>query len=264
MAGLVEVRRDAGVATVLMNRGPVNAIAPDLLTELGAVFTELGADVSVRCIVLASAIPRYFMAGADLGVLAGGGMTGDATDLEAAWSELMGHFTTIERVPKPVIAAVSGHALGGGCEMALCADVRIMIDDSRSTIGLTETTLGIIPGAGGTQRLPRVVGMARARRMIIEGTRLTAPEARAIGLVDEIAAPEEFEGVVDQLAQRYATLATRAVGLAKLAVLDGLDLPLAEGLRAETRAFTEVIRTTDAAEGIGAFLGKRPPQFTGS
>jgi enoyl-CoA hydratase len=262
MAELVDIQRHDGVATVLMNRPPVNAIAPDLLIAIGAAFTELGADDSVRCVVLASAIPRYFMAGADLGVLAGGGMTGEG-DLEQAWAALTAHFTTVERVAKPVIAAVSGHALGGGCELALCADVRVMIDDSRSTIGLTETSLGILPGAGGTQRLPRVVGMARARRMIIEGSRLTAPEALAIGLVDEIATSEDFEDAVRALAERYAGLATRAVGLAKLAVLDGLDLPLREGLKLETKAFAEVIGTADAAEGIGAFLGKRPPQFTG-
>jgi enoyl-CoA hydratase/carnithine racemase len=246
-----------------MHRAPVNAIAPDLLTEIGAAFTELGSDESVRCIVLTSAIPRYFMAGADLGVLAQGGMTGDAASIEGAWRALTAHFTTVERVPKPVIAAIQGHALGGGCEMALCADVRVMIDDGRSTIGLTETSLGILPGAGGTQRLPRVVGMARARRMIIESTRLTAPPAMAIGLVDEVASPEDFEITVRSLAERYAAMATRAIGLAKLALLDGLDLPLTDGLRIEARAFAEVIATADAAEGIGAFLGKRPPQFTG-
>src|SRR4029077_5579082 len=140
------------------------------------------------------AIERYFMAGADLK------MMGDRQpDGDAAWKSaenLAFRFSVVERVPKPVIAAIQGHALGGGCELALCADYRYMIDDGRSTIGLTETTLGLIPGAGGPQRLPRLVGKGRGLQMIIEGTRLRAPDALQIGLVDAAIAPAEFAAAV--------------------------------------------------------------------
>src|SRR5579864_8013558 len=175
---LVTVTRDGGVATVVLNRPPVNAIAPDLLQRLDAVFTELGDDSAVRAIVVTSAIPRYFMAGADIKMMASSTPRGGEDALRTS------PFAIVERTFKPVIAAINGHALGGGCELALCCDYRFMLDDGHSTIGLTETSLGIIPGAGGTQRLPRLVGRARGLQMIFEGARLRAPEALRIGLVD--------------------------------------------------------------------------------
>lgn len=257
----VTVERSGAVATVVMNRLPVNAIAPDLIHQVADAFTELGADPEVRCIVLTSAIPRYFMAGADLK------MMGDRQpDGESAWKSaenLAFRFGVVERVPKPVIAAIQGHALGGGCELALCADYRFMVDDGRSTIGLTETTLGLIPGAGGTQRLPRLVGKGTALRMIIEGTRLRAPDALRIGLVDAALPPADFDEAVRTKAEQLAAMATRAVGAAKVALLEGLDTSVEEGLRLEQKGFLEVLASSDVVEGVGAFLEKRPPRFTG-
>jgi enoyl-CoA hydratase/carnithine racemase len=255
----VGVERDGAVAVVRMNRPKANAMSPDFVTAIADAVEALGEDRSVRCIVLASAIERFFMAGADIGMMAGGGMeigSGDGpTFLE--------RFSVPERVPKPVIAAISGHALGGGCELALCCDYRYMVDDGRSTIGLTETSLGILPGAGGTQRLPRLVGRARGLQMILEATRLRAPEALAIGLVDASIPPDAFEAAVMDRARSLASLATRALGCAKRAVIEGLDRPIADGLRAEMRAFLEVFQTADAAEGLQAFLQKRPAEFKG-
>jgi len=255
---LVTVARDGGVATVTMNRPPVNAIAPDLLQQFDAVFTELGADSSVRVVVVTSAIPRYFMAGADIKMMASSTPSGGEDALRTS------PFAIVERTLKPVIAAVSGHALGGGCELALCCDYRIMLDDGRSSIGLTETSLGLIPGAGGTQRLPRLVGRARGLQMIFEGTRLTAPDALRIGLVDAAASPDDFATAVAAKAQALAKMATRALGNAKRAVLEGYELPLADGLRLERELFFESARTADAAEGLGAFIEKRPANFTGA
>src|SRR5215467_1507327 len=143
---LITITRDGGIATVTMNRPPVNAIAPDLLEQFDAALTELGGDAQARVIVVASAIPRYFMAGADIKMMASSTPRGGENALRNS------PFAIVERTPKPVIAAISGHALGGGCELALCCDYRFMVDDGRSTIGLTETSLGLIPGAGGTQR----------------------------------------------------------------------------------------------------------------
>jgi enoyl-CoA hydratase len=253
---MVSIERDGGVAVVRMNRPKANAISPDFVNAIADAVEALGEDSSVRCIVLASAIERFFMAGADIGMMAGGGMSLDGPGF-------LERFSLPERVAKPVIAAISGHALGGGCELALCCDYRLMVDDGRSTIGLTETSLGILPGAGGTQRLPRLVGRGRGLQMILEASRLRAPEALAIGLVDAAVPPEGFEAAVLEKARSLASMATRALGLAKRAVLEGLDRPLEEGLRAEMRAFLEAFSTADAAEGMQAFLGKRPAEFRG-
>jgi enoyl-CoA hydratase len=254
---LISVQREGGIATLVINRPPVNAIAPDLLSDFDAAMTELAADTAVRVIVVTSAIPRYFMAGADIKMMASSTPGGGEDALRTS------PFAIVERTPKPVIAAVNGHALGGGCELALCCDYRLMLDDGRSTIGLTETSLGIIPGAGGTQRLPRLVGRARGLQMIFEGRRLTAPDALGIGLVDAALAPDDFATAVQAKATALAGMATRALGYAKRAVLEGLEMPLSEGLRLERELFFEVVTTPDAAEGLGAFIEKRPANFTG-
>lgn len=263
---MVTVEREGAVGVVRMNRPKANAISPAFVHRIADAVEELGADGSVRCIVLASALERFFMAGADIGMMAGGELGPGAGPEERPFEErpFMERFSTPERVPKPVIAAISGHALGGGLELALCCDYRLMVDDGRSTIGLTETSLGIIPGAGGTQRLPRLVGRARGLQMILEASRLRAPEALAMGLVDAALPPEGFEAAVLDRARALAGMATRALGLAKRAVLEGLDTTLEEGLRIEQRAFVEVFQTADAAEGLQAFLAKRPAEFSGA
>jgi len=245
-----------------MNRPPVNAIAPDMLRAMADTVTALGDDSDVRVIVVRSALPRYFMAGADLTLLAQGGMAGDG-DPMTGWAEFVGHFSAVERTPKPVVAAIEGHALGGGCEMALCCDYRIMVDDGHSLIGQSETSLGLIPGAGGTQRLPRLVGYNRALHMILEATRLLAPDAQAMGLVDATATPDGFEAALGELTGRLATMATHSLGLAKRAIQTGYDAGLEAGLIAERTAFFEAIATADAAEGLAAFFGKRPAVFGG-
>jgi len=255
---LITVSHDGGIATVSMNRPPVNAIAPDLLEQFDAAFTELGGDSTVRAIVVTSAIPRYFMAGADIKMMASSRPRGGEDALRNS------PFSIVERTAKPVIAAVNGHALGGGCELALCCDYRFMLDDGHSTIGLTETSLGIIPGAGGTQRLPRLVGRARGLQMIFEGARLRAPEALQIGLVDVALPAGDFEAAVQAKAFALSKMATRALGYAKRAVLEGTETDLAAGLRLERELFFEVVTTPDAAEGLGAFVAKRPADFTGA
>jgi enoyl-CoA hydratase len=257
----VSVERDGGVATVVMNRPPANAMTPDFVGAICDAVAELGADADVRVIVLRSALERFFMAGADLGNMAARVGSTDAGSRQVG--VLSRRISVVERVPKPTIAAINGHALGGGCEIALCCDYRLMVDDGRATIGLTETALGLLPGAGGTQRLPRLVGRGAALKMIIEGRRLKAPEALAIGLVDAAVAPDDLDAAVAAKAAQLAGLATRAVGLAKLALLEGLDTTLDEGLALESKAFAEVLDTEDIKEGVGAFLEKRTPSFRG-
>ncbi|HKV89152.1 MAG TPA: enoyl-CoA hydratase/isomerase family protein [Candidatus Dormibacteraeota bacterium] len=266
MGELVDVERDGGIARVVMHRKGNNSIAQDLMEELASAFNELGADPSVRVLVLASAYEKYFSVGADLTSLAGmDRSSSDARHQIAAFMRTMNeHFSTVERCPKPVIAAISGHALGGGSELTLCCDLRVMVDDGRSKIGQTESSLGIIPGAGGTQRLPRLIGQARAKRYMIESTRLSAREADAVGWVDRAAAPDDFQGAVDELAGRLARSATFAIAMIKDAVRRGGELPLEQGLGLESENFARAALSNDAAIGILSFLSKQEPEFTGS
>jgi enoyl-CoA hydratase/carnithine racemase len=265
MGECVDVKRDGAIARVVMHRKGNNAIAEDLMQELAAAFTELGDDPSVRVIVLASEYEKYFSVGADLTMLGSIDRGApDAADQMAAFMKRMnGHFSAVERCPKPVIAAINGHALGGGSELALCCDFRIMVEDGRSKIGQTESSLGIIPGAGGTQRLPRLIGKARALRYIIESSRLSAKEAETVGWVDQAVAPDEFAAAVDKRAAKLAKAATFAIAMIKDAVRRGYDLPLDEALEIEAGNFARAALSDDAAIGIMSFLAKQEPEYTG-
>ena len=266
MGETLDVRRAGGVASVVMHRKGNNSIAADLVGELRAAFAELSRDASVRVVVLQSEYEKYFSVGADLGEM--GAIDRDAPDAEDRITETMlnlgSGFAEIERCPKPVIAAINGHALGGGCELALCCDYRIMVEDGRSRIGQTETALGIIPGAGGTLRLPRLIGKARALPLILESTRLSAREAEEIALVSRAVAPEELQSAVDELAGRLAKAATVAVGMAKDSVNRGLDVPMEQAMEIEARNFARASLSQDAVIGVMSFLAKQEPEFTGS
>jgi enoyl-CoA hydratase/carnithine racemase len=265
MGECVDVKREGAIATVVMHRKGNNGIAADLMEELSAAFKELGADDSVRVVILASEYERYFCVGADLTTM--GGIDRDAPGAEDAIAkmtlELQRGFNDIEACPKPVIARINGHALGGGCELTLCCDYRVMVEDGRSRIGQSESALGIIPGAGGTQRLPRLIGKAKALPMLLESIRLSAAEAEAVGLVNRAVAPEELDAVVRELAARLAKAATLALGLIKDAVNRGLEVPLEQGLEIEARNFAKVTLSQDAVIGIVSFLSKETPEFTG-
>jgi enoyl-CoA hydratase len=266
MGECVDVKRDGPIARVVMHRKGLNAIASDLMEELGAAFTELGEDPEVRVVLLTSEYEKYFSVGADLTVLGTIDRSApNAADQIASFMKRMNeHYNAIERCPKPVIAAINGHAQGGGSELALCCDFRIMVEDGRSRIGQTESSLGIIPGAGGTQRLPRLIGKAKALRYIIESTRLSAGEAEAVGWVDQAVTPDEFAAAVDQKAAKLAKAATFAIAMIKDAVRRGYDLPLNEALEIEARNFARAALSVDAAIGIMSFLSKQEPEFTGS
>ena len=266
MSELIDVRREGAIARVVMHRKGNNAIAEDLMAELAAAFDELGKDPATRVIVLASEYEKYFSVGADLTSMMGiDREAADAADQVALFMRRMnGHFAAIERCPKPVIAAINGHALGGGSELTLCCDFRIMVEDGRSRIGQTESSLGIIPGAGGTQRLPRLIGVARAKRYLIESTRLSAKDAEAAGWVDRAVAPDEFQAAVDELAGSLARAATFAIAMIKDAIRRGYDVGVDEGIEIEAENFARAALTTDAAIGIMSFLSKQEPEFTGS
>lgn len=266
MGETVDVRKDGRRATVVMHRAGNNSIGQDLLDELEAAFNDLAADGEVRVVVLASEYEKYFSVGADLMSL-GGSIDRSDAGAERQYAEMGGRlnaaFFAIETCPKPVIARINGHALGGGCELSLCCDYRVMADDGRSLIGQTEVNLGIIPGAGGTQRLPRLVGWAKAVPMLLEGTRLNAKEAEAIGLVSRAVAPEQLDAAVDELAAKFEGAATYAIALIKDSLRRGAALPVADGVRVESENFAKAVLSEDAVAGIVAFLQKQPPEFKG-
>jgi enoyl-CoA hydratase len=265
MGECVDVQRDGAVATVVMHRKGNNGIAADLVEELSAAFKEVGEDPSVRVVILASEYEKYFSVGADLTAM--GDIDRDAPDAEDRITEftlkLQKGFNDIAACPKPVIARINGHALGGGCELTLCCDYRVMVEDGRSKIGQSESALGIIPGAGGTQRLPRLIGKAKALPMLLESTRLSAAQAAAIGLVNRAVAPEELDAAVAELADRLARAATLALGLIKDSVNRGLEVELEKGLEIEARNFARATLSQDAVIGIMSFLSKQDPEFKG-
>ncbi|MBO0683332.1 MAG: enoyl-CoA hydratase/isomerase family protein [Candidatus Dormibacteraeota bacterium] len=265
MGEFVDVLRQGPVARVVMHRNGNNAMAAELTEELQAAFQELGADQGCRVVVLQSEYERYFSVGADLTQM--GGMDRTASDAEEQILGMMRRATSgydaIAACPKPVIARINGHALGGGCELALCCDYRVMVEDGRSRIGQTESSLGIIPGAGGTQRLVRLLGRARALPLMYESVRLSAREAEAIGLVNRAVAPEDLDPAVDELAGRLARAATFAIAMIKDAVNRGQDLPIDQGLGIEARNFARTALSEDAVIGIMAFFQKQEPEFRG-
>ncbi|POX42922.1 enoyl-CoA hydratase [Streptomyces sp. Ru73] len=254
-ASVLDVTRDGAVATIRIDRPKANAVDPAMIEEFLGVLPPLVDDPSVRCLVI-TGTGRFFVAGADIAVMR------DLSDGNQAkmrrWIDVQ---RLLERAPKPVVAAMNGHALGGGAELSLACDLRILSADA--SFGFPEIALGLFPGAGGSQRLPRLVGPHLAKRLMIEGERLDAARARELGLVDVVAEAADFPAVVAERARRLAAQPTAAIGLLKRVVDDGCVLPIEEALRQEEKGVGELTRTADAAEGLQAFLDKRSPVFTG-
>jgi enoyl-CoA hydratase len=248
------IERDGEVATLVLANGPANTVDPDLIERLIEGLPEVVDDPSVRCLVVRGT-GRIFVGGADIRVM---------RRLDPETYRAMRRWIVVQEIfelaPKPVIAALNGHTLGGGAELALACDLRIL--HAKATFGFPESRLGIFPGAGGSQRLPRLVGPHRAKRLMIDGSRLSADEALDHGLVDLVAG-DDFDAIVSREAQRLAALPTATIGLIKRAVAEGLDLPLAQALELEGRYVHDNLDLADAAEGLQAFLDKREPRFTG-
>lgn len=246
------------VATITIDRADVaNCLSRTTLDELAAAVTTVRDDPGVRAAIVTGAGEKAFCAGADLKER--GGMTDEG--VREYIRTIRDVITAIERLPCPVIAAINGVALGGGCEIALACDIRVMSEAAQ--IGLTETSLGIIPGGGGTQRLPRLVGRGRALELILTARRVEATEAVRIGLVHETAAPGEVRARAGAVADRIAANAPLAIRAAKEAVLRGADLPLDEALALETVQYERTLATKDRVEGFTAFREKRAPIYRG-
>jgi enoyl-CoA hydratase len=250
---------DGGVATVTVNRpDKLNALNAATIAELDRCFSELGADAAVRVVVLTGAGEKAFVAGADIGEMAD--MTSPEAQLLAARGQAL--LDRIENLGKPVIAAVNGFALGGGCEIAMACTFRYASDTAK--LGLPETGLGLIPGFGGTQRLPRLVGRGRALEMILLGNMVTAVDAMAIGLVNKVYPQGELADAVRIVAETLAGKSAFTTRIALKAVGEGLEMTQAGGCRLEAALFGVCGSSHDAKEGCAAFLAKRKPDFRDS
>lgn len=247
-----------GVATIRLDRPPMNALNAQMQDELAAAAREVGERRDVAAAVIYGG-EKVFAAGADVKEMAA--MT--HAEMAARSDDLQGAFTAVAKIRKPVVAAITGFALGGGCELALCADYRVCADDAR--LGQPEILLGLIPGAGGTQRLPRLIGPARSKDLILTGRFVEADEALRIGLVDHLVPSAEVYVAARTFASQFVGGPAVALGAAKEAVDRGLEVDLDTGLELERRQFVGLFATQDSRIGMSAFIAKAggKPRFEG-
>jgi len=246
------------IAKITLTRpNAANSLSRQMVSELDSILHEIKSDSAVRCVIITGQGTKAFCAGADLKERA------SMTEKEVRQTldcirQMIEH---IALLPQPVIAAINGAALGGGTELALACDVRIASE--QAILGLTETSLGIIPGAGGTQRLPRLIGMGRAKELIFTARKITAQEALKIGLVEFVVSADSLEAEAVYLAKQIVENAPIAVSQAKFAIDKGLEVDLQTGLAIERKAYELTIPTKDRKEGLQAFKEKRAPNYTG-
>jgi enoyl-CoA hydratase len=261
MAEFVKVERDGRVATVTLDHPPVNALSARLLEELEEEYDTLDRDDETRAIVLRGEGEKAFVAGADITEFPA---LRDAAVEAAEQGSARGIQKLAARMDAgrtPVVAAIHGYCLGGGLELAMACDIRIAADDAQ--LGQPEIKLGLIPGGGGTQRLPRLVGLGRALMLNLTGDFIDAPTAYEWGLVEKVVPREELLETAMGVARAIAARSPVAVGVLRELARTTRDLPLEEGLRREADGFRRCLASEDGAEGVAAFLEKREPEFTG-
>ena len=255
MPNLIEEQQENGVVLLTLNRPEaLNALNIELRQSLAHTFSRLADDPAVRCVVITGS-DRAFVAGADIKVMA------QASPMEMQQLKLHRYWQSIADFPKPLLAAVNGLALGGGCELAMHAD--IIIAGQSAKFGQPEIKLGIMPGAGGTQRLTRLVGSKRALRLLLTGEIISAELAYDWGLVSQLVADDELITTALAMANTIAGMAPEAVSHIKETVALGQDMPLSAALTLERRAFNMLFDTRDQKEGMASFLEKRKPEFKG-
>jgi enoyl-CoA hydratase/carnithine racemase len=257
MGEFVRLEKSGGIGTIRLDRPPMNALNAQVQEELLAAAAEASADESVRAVVVYGG-EKVFAAGADIKQM----LAMSQDDMAAHAAKLTSALGSMASIPKPVVAAITGYALGGGCEIALSCDWRIASVDAK--LGQPEIALGVIPGAGGTQRLARLVGPARAKDLVLTGRIVDATEALQIGMVDRVVpAGESVYDAALALVSRFVDGPAAAIRAAKQAIDSGLDLSLEEGLALESQLFVDLFATDDRREGMAAFVEKRKPNFTG-
>lgn len=258
MGEFVNVKVDDGVATILLERPPMNALNAQMQKEIRQAAEEVAEDASVGAVVVYGG-PKVFAAGADIAEMSSKGYV----DMVHLSRGLRTAFTTVAKIPQPTIAAITGYALGGGLELAMCCDFRVAGDNAK--VGQPEIALGIIPGAGGTQRLPRLVGPARAKDLVFTGRFVGMDEALAIGLVDRVCAPDDVYSEAQAWARALASGPRVAMQAAKASIDSGLEVDLETGLEIERVQFASLFSTDDQRIGMESFLENGPgkAEFTG-
>jgi enoyl-CoA hydratase/carnithine racemase len=251
----VRLEVDGGIGTIRLDRPPMNALSRRCADEIRSAAQHAADHAGVRAVIVYGG-EKVFAAGADVKEMA----TMPAAEMAAQVAAISSSLSAVADVPKPTVAAITGFALGGGYELALCCDRRIAAYDAK--VGLPEILLGIIPGAGGTQRLPRLIGPARAKELIYTGRFVGAEEALRLGLVDEVVAADDVYAAARRWAEQFVAGPARALAAAKAAIDDGLDVDLSEGLRLETEAFAALAHTEDRTTGIRSFLDHGPGKAT--
>lgn len=254
----VTISREGAVGILTLNRPPANSYDMDFVRQLGAAVDQAAGDPEIRAVVVKSALEKFFSAGADVKFFSLGTQQSNMDMICAEHDAL----ERIGRVPKIFIAMIGGHALGGGLEIALACDLRFS-GDGDFKLGLPEVTLGLLPGNGGTQRLSRLIGKSRALDLMINGRTVAPNEALALGLVDRVFPQADLAAKTMEYAANLARGASFAIGRIKLAVNDGIEMPLGEGLAKEREVTEQVFLSEDAKEGITAFVDKRKPVFKG-
>ena len=249
---------DQGVGVISLNRGPANAYDMNMLKELIDAVQRVREDSSVRLAVVRSALPKFFCAGADISTLNGASKAAFANFLTVAHEAV----DMITRTPKLFVAAIAGHCIGGGLEIALSCDFRLA-SAGKYRLGLGEVNLGLSPGMGGTQRLPRLIQKSKALHLMVTGEPVLPAEALALGLVDRVIPEETFLDEVMAHARKLASGPSMAQGYIKLSVNLGLETSLNEGLGIERAHQNQLFGSEDVAEGLNAFIEKRPAKFTG-
>jgi enoyl-CoA hydratase len=257
--GFISTEQDGAVAVVTIDNPPMNALSAPLLDELEAEFERLDADDAVRAIVLRGAGERAFVAGADIKEFpslreAAAGDGGSAGGIQKLGARM-------DAARTPFIAAIHGFCLGGGLELAMCCDIRVAAEGAQ--LGQPEIKLGLIPGGGGTQRLPRLVGLGRAQLLNMTGDFIDAGTAYDWGLVEKVVPAEELLDAALTIARTIAARSPVSIGILRELARTTRDLPLEEGLRREADGFRRCLESEDGAEGVAAFIEKREPQFTG-
>jgi enoyl-CoA hydratase/carnithine racemase len=254
----VRLEKQDAIGHIVLDRPPANSYDRAFMEELDAAIEEARKDDGIRAIIVRSASEKFFSAGADVSVFAKSDFDTQNAFVVCA-NEAMSKF---ESTPKVVIAAINGHCLGGGLEIALCCDFRFAAEGSYR-IGLPEVTLGLLPGTGGTQRLPRLIGRQRALELMLRGTTLSPQDAKEAGIVDEVVPAADLQRHAVEHALLYAKGPSYAVGQIKLAAVQGHGRPLEEGLKIEREALIRLFKSEDAREGVKAFIEKRKPEFKG-
>lgn len=257
----LELQEDKGVSVIKINRPPANALNVDLVEELHSVVDELTDNEKVRAVIFTGQ-GGFFAGGADIKVMQEKKGKDLPPFIEGFTVHLQRVYNKIEEMPKPVIAAVNGFAAGGGCELALACDFRFMAT-GKAKIGLPEVKLGLLPGAGGLQRMPRLIGKSKAMELIVTGALLSAEEALEIGLVHKIFKQDELMEKTFEYAERLAQQATLAIGIIKRCINKGLDTNVKAGLAFDIDSQDILFKSADAMEGIEAFVQKRAPVFRG-